>query len=219
LNNFQIFFPAAVQTTLNAGDLTFALAPGLYSQTQRFNELRFVDPSDPFNVGSSQTQTLLNLNAGLHFQFNGGLYLGLAGNNLLSPSFNFGLDSLENKVAPTLNLIAGKEYTTFGSDFTFLPTVMLRSDLNTFTFETVLITKFKDKAFGGLSYRYQESINFILGYSVLPDNKLVIGYSLDYVIDQRNAKQPTSQEIYFRYNLPDLVIGGRKEVKTPRFTY
>jgi hypothetical protein len=51
------------------------------------------------------------------------------------------------------------------------------------------------------------------------ENQLKFGYAFDYVVKDREAKEVTSHEIYIRYNLPDLIFGGRKAVKTPRFNF
>ena len=48
-------------------------------------------------------------------------------------------------------------------------------------------------------------------------NRLKLGFALDLVIQENQAKKATSQEIYLRYDLLDFVFGGKKKIKTPRF--
>ena len=48
-------------------------------------------------------------------------------------------------------------------------------------------------------------------------NRLKLGFALDLVVQDSQAKKATSQEIYIRYDLLDFVLGGKKKVKTPRF--
>ena len=99
------------------------------------------------------------------------------------------------------------------------PTIMVRTDLITYTYDISAVATYQERMWGGVAFRRAESLSILLGYSFLEDNKLKAGYSFDYVIKDRDAKQPTSHEVFIRYDLPNLVFGGRKAVKTPRFTF
>ena len=55
------------------------------------------------------------------------------------------------------------------------------------------------------------------GYSLMDKNRLKLGFALDLVIQENQAKKATSQEVFVRYDLLDLVFGGKKKIKTPRF--
>ena len=57
----------------------------------------------------------------------------------------------------------------------------------------------------------------LLGLNLLKDNSLRAGYSFDYVIQNRDAKQATSHEIMVSYALPVGVYGEKKIIRTPRF--
>jgi type IX secretion system PorP/SprF family membrane protein len=218
VNNVIVNVPVGYSFKIRYGQLHLGLSPGFYSQTQRFDELRFNDPSDPFNVGSRESQLNFNLSAGLLYTSPSELYVGLSATNLLEPSFDFGIDSLENKLIRTLNFTGGITK-NINRNLSLQPSLLVRSDIRSFSFDVSTIVRFKDKAWGGLSYRWSEALVFMVGYSFLPGNKLQVGYALDYVIDEQDAKQPTSQEILIRLNFPDLLLGGRKQVKTPRFTF
>ncbi|MEO1254428.1 MAG: type IX secretion system membrane protein PorP/SprF, partial [Bacteroidota bacterium] len=104
-------------------------------------------------------------------------------------------------------------------DLVLNPTIMVRSDLNAYTFDLSAVAVYQEKMWGGLTFRRSESISLLLGYSFLEGNKLKAGYSFDYVVQNQDGKEPTSHEIFLRYDLPGLILGGRKAVKTPRFTF
>jgi type IX secretion system PorP/SprF family membrane protein len=218
VNNIIIRIPLSYTLSFSSSKLIFGIAPELYSQTLRFDQLRFVNPGDPLNIGSRQTQAKANVTAGMLFAANDGLNVGLSVINVLQPNFDYGLDSLANQLPRSYSVISAYDIKV-GRDLTLTPSIHLRSDLTSFTFDVGGIINYNQKAWGGISYRYAEALSFFVGYALLKDNKLNIGYALDYVIDEQNAKQPTSQEFFIRYNLPNLVVGGRKQIKTPRFAY
>ncbi len=218
VNNMSFVFPVSYQFEIGYGSLRIGLMPGVYSQVQKFDELRFNNPGDPLNIGSRETQVNFNVGAGLVYTTRSDVFIGVSSANITEPSFNYGLDSLENKLVRNYSLIGGFKKTII-RDISFSPTLNVRSDFDSFSFDLSAMVFFGTKAWGGISYRWAEAMVFMFGYSFLPGDKLQLGYALDYVVDEQDAKQPTSQEVILRYNIPDFVLGGRKKVKTPRFTY
>ncbi len=218
VGNFVVSLPISYNLQALGGSLSVAVNPGLFSQTQKFDELRFNDPSDPLNIGSRETQLKPNLGAGLFYTSSQSFYIGLSAQNMLQPSFDFGLDSLQNELSTTLYGSGGFSQ-QITADLAINPSVLVRSDLNTLTFDISAILDYKNLAWGGVSFRRSEAVVFLIGYSFLENRELKVGYSIDYIIDEQRAKQPTSHEFLITYDLPNLVFGGRKQVKTPRYTY
>ncbi len=222
LNNVMGQFSVSAKWELNIGTVSFGLMPSFFSQTQKFDELRFNDPEDPLNIGTRQTQINPDLGAGIFFQTNKNIYIGISALNLLEPSFNFGIniDTVDfgNKFKRNYTGLIGTAI-NLNPDLTIRPSVLVRSDLVGVTFDLSAVAIFKERMWGGLSYRRSESAILLLGYSLLEDNVLKLGYSFDYVIQEQDAKQPTSHEIFIRYDIPDLIFGGKKIVKTPRFSF
>lgn len=217
VSNLHLMVPITYTLDLNNAVLSIGVAPGVFSQTLKFDELRFNQP-DPLDLGSRQTQASPNLNAGLFFRNNKGLFLGAGVQNILEPGFSFGSDSIDNIQAMNIALHGGVSLKAT-DNLTISPTIMVRTDLNVFTFDIGGIVTWSNKMWGGLSYRRSESMILYLGYSLLENNRLKVGYSFDYVFQEQTAKAATSHEIFVRYDLPDLVFGGRKKVKTPRFSF
>lgn len=216
--NLQVQLPVAYSMEFRNGTLSLGLAPGIFSQTLKFDEFRFNDPTDPLNHGSREVQTKPDLSAGVFYQARNSLFVGVGAANILRPGFDFGIDSLENFQKTSFALHGG--YTLHVNDNLDLsPTVLVRSDLAGYTFDVGAIATFNKKMWAGFSYRMEEAVIFYLGYSLLPDNKLKVGYAFDYVINGQRGKAATSHEIFIRYDLPDLVFGGKKAVKTPRFSF
>lgn len=217
VNNFSLYVPISYSVSFLNGNLSLGVSPGIFFQDLG-DEFRANDPSDPLIPSGGQTQTNIDFGAGLFYSSSQNWYLGFAAQNILEPSFDFGQAGLENAIATSYNGIVGFSR-VLTRDLILSPSVLVRSNLETFTFDFNAILDYKRLAWGGLSFRRGEAIIFLVGYSFLKERALKVGYALDYVVDQQEAKQPTSHEFFVRYNVPNLIFGGRKQIKTPRYTY
>lgn len=200
---------------LNNSNLSLSISPTFKSSTMNFNSLVFVNPADPFNVGARQTQTKPDIGLGLSY-YNSKLLLSIGINNLTQPSFNFGINDLINKDLININFL-GKYVIQLDRELKFEPFLLLRSDLNSFTFDISGMITYQKNMNIGLSYRYDEALVGFLGYSFLKKRKLLVGYSFDYVLHNVDVKSATSHELVLRYDLPTPQL--KKPVRTPRFIY
>ena len=219
VGNFSLELPvSATHILTNGSKLNFGINAGITSQTQKFDELRFNDPSDPLNIGRRETQINPNLGIGISYIGARRFLAGVSVRNLLEPSFDFGLDSLENKLPMTaIGYFGFTRLLT--SKLSISPSLITRYDFETVTFDLSAIVNYENIGWAGVSFRRSESIILLVGYNFLEDKSLQVGYGIDYIINEQDAKQPTSHEFYVRYNLPNFVFGGRKQVKTPRYTF
>ncbi|MEQ9468832.1 MAG: PorP/SprF family type IX secretion system membrane protein [Ekhidna sp.] len=216
INSIQARLSVSVKKSFRFGDLSLGIMPALNTQSINPN-YRAVDNPDPFIPSGKESQIRPNLHAGVFFQSRKDYFAGVSIENILKPGFNFGTDAV-NEIPINYILMGG---TSFGlmRELVLNPTIMVRSDLNSYTYDISAVAVYQERMWGGLAFRRAESISLLLGYSFLENNKLKAGYSFDYVVKDKDAKQPTSHEVFIRYDLPDLVFGGRKAVKTPRFTF
>lgn len=223
LNNLQARFSISTKKEFRFGKISVGVMPTMFSQSLDFSQFRPVEPEPGLPVGK-ESQVLFDLSAGLYFESNQNYFVGFSAINLMEPSFDYGTGtglnsgSLSNSIS-TNYIISGGTSIGVSRDLIFKPTTLIRTDFKSYTFELSGIAYYQEKMWGGLSYRRSESITLLMGYSFTEDNKLKFGYAFDYVVKDREAKQPTSHEIFIRYDLPDLVFGGRKAVKTPRFNF
>lgn len=216
-NNIQLQLPLSYSISLKRGMLNLGIAPGFLNQVQNFNILRPNEP-DPLISGGREVQTKMNLSSGLFYSSNDDWFVGVGVINLLRPGFDFGQVGLNNKQEISTSLLGGFSF-SLNNGLKVTPNVLVRSNFKNFTFDLGGILTISNKMWGGLSYRKNESVILYLGYNLLEENKLKVGYSFDYVFQNQNAKAPTTHEFFLKYALPDLVFGGRKSVKTPRFSY
>ena len=76
---------------------------------------------------------------------------------------------------------------------------------------------YDEKMWGGLSYRQQESLIAMIGYSFFREKSLKLGYAFDYTVVAPEAKATSSHEIMVSYSLPVSSGGEKKIIRTPRF--
>ena len=201
---------------LRTGTLSFGLMPGVISQSIDGNLIP-VNPDDPAIPDNGQSELKPNLDAGVLFTHQDGYYIGVGFNNLLAPDFSFGAQG-QNVIERSFAVSGGIEY-EINSDIDIIPSALMRTDLNTYTLDLGAILYLRDKMWGGITYRLEESANFLIGYNLLKDNSLKLGYSFEYVLQNQEAKQATSHELFVRFNLPNIILGGKKPVYTPRFIH
>ncbi|MEQ9402567.1 MAG: PorP/SprF family type IX secretion system membrane protein [Cyclobacteriaceae bacterium] len=219
LTNLQARFSVSVKKDFRFGSISVGAMPTLFSQSLDFGNFRPVEP-EPNLPDGRESQMAFDLSAGVYFNSDRNYFAGFSAINLMQPSFNYGItgDQLSSEVS-TNYLINGGTVIGVSRDILFKPTTLIRTDFKSYTFELSGLLYYQEKMWGGLSFRRSESVTLMLGYSFLEDNKLRFGYSFDYVVKDQAGKQPTSHEVYIRYDLPDLILGGRKAVKTPRFNF
>ncbi len=215
LSDQQIQFTASMAKELRSGTLRLGVMPGIYSKT--ISQLRF-NQADPLDPGA-ESQFRPSLTSGLFYQNTRKFSIGFSVMNIIQSSFDFSNDSINENLLVRSYLFHGSKSITFNEDITIVPSSIIRTDLTRVTFDISTMVFYKQKMWAGLSYRMEEALSLFLGYSLLKDNVLKVGYSFDYVIHDRDAKQATSNEILVRYNLPNLIFGGRKSIKTPRFAF
>jgi type IX secretion system PorP/SprF family membrane protein len=221
VKNLSVGFSLAYHKELKRGRLSFAVRPGIISQTIDFSRFRFNNPDDPFNIGSKESQVAPDLAAGVYYSRNN-YKIGVGVNHLLTPSFDFGLSQSDapfnNKLEQTFNISGQYDYEIVRK-VVLSPTILIKTDFKNFSYDLSAVATYDDKIWGGLSYRKQESIVLLMGYSFMRDNIMKVGYAFDYVVDEQNAKEPTSHEFFVRYTLPSIATGNKKIIRTPRFRF
>ena len=218
LRSNQVRFQFSLTRELRSGTLSLGLSPAINIQSLDPGDFRPSDPNEQF--GSKQSQFRPNFHAGLKYQFDRN-EVGISVENIIEPQFNLnGFDQLDY-FKSNINLFVRREF-GISRDLTLSPSILLRSDLSNFSsysLDVSTLAEYQNKMWGGVAFKRSEAISILIGYSFLEGEKLRAGYSFDYVVQEQDAKEPTSHEIFLRYNLPDLIFGGRKAVKTPRFAF
>ena len=217
LNNLEIQASYAYHLAFKNSKLSFGVRAGVVSQSIDFDQYRWVDPDDPLRQSGKETQIRPDLSAGIYYRAQK-YYLSLSASHLLNSEFNFGNDSLANALVPHLYFMAGYDY-EINYDFVLRSSILLKSDLTTYSFDLSLLAYFREKLWFGFSFRQSDAMIALIGYSFLKDNSLRLGYSFDYIINAQEAKTPTSHELLLSYTLPVLSGGEKRIIRTPRFRH
>ncbi len=217
LTNLEIQGSYAYHIAIRNAKLSIGIRGGVYTQTTDFDKYRWYDPDDPLRQSGKESQFRPDLAAGVYYRAEK-YYLGISANHLMKSKFNYGNDSLQNALETHLYFIGGYDY-QLNYDIVISPSLLVKTDLNTYSFDVSLLATFREKLWGGLSFRQSEAMIAMIGYSFLRDNSFRVGYGFDYIIKAQEAKNATSHEILLSYTLPIISSGERKIIRTPRFRH
>lgn len=206
------------------GDASISIGvnAGFFSSGLDFDELVLVDPSDDIaNLSGKESQLRPDVGVGLLYR-KGNFFGGFSSNHLLQPKFDFGQDQIANQLIRHYYLTAGYDY-ALSPQITITPTLLLKTvGFDAYSWDLSVVGRYNDQLWGGVSYRQSESASVMIGYSILKDRSLALGYALDIVLADRDSKEPTSQEIMLIYKFPTKTNGinlGRNIIRTPRYRY
>ncbi len=217
LNNLEAQVSYAYHLAIKNAKLSFGIRAGIFSQSIDFDKYRAVNPDDPILGSGKESQIRPDLGVGAYY-ITETYYVGISVNHLIESEFDFGNDQLRNALENHITLTGGYDY-DFNNNLILSPSIILRTDLNSYSIEGSVIGKYDDKFWGGLGIRQGDAAIVILGYALGKEKAFRIGYSFDYIIAGQEAKQPTSHEVVLSYTLPAIAPGSKKIIRTPRFRH
>lgn len=217
--NLEINLQGAYHRKLKRATLSLGVSAGFFSTSIDYGELILVNPE--LNIPSSGKENQINLNfsAGLLLD-RGNYYIGLSSRHVNQPSFDFGDGSYANQLMNHSYLLLGYRFRPIGQ-LRIEPSFLLKSvSFNNFSYDVSVIATHQNKISGGLAFRGQEAVSILMGYSLLKDNSLNLGYSFDLVFGGLEAKAPTSHELLLRYTLSNVNKDVQRVIqRTPRFRF
>ena len=217
VNNFEAQLSYAYAINVKDAKLSFGLRTGIYSQKVDFDLYRATDQNDPLLAGKSGKESQLRPDIAVGALFRKEkYYVGVGLNHLNEATYDFGLTQA-NQLKRHI-YVTGSYFYDLNFDIRLQFVTLIKSDFTKTSFDVGALAYFKDVLWGGLSFRQSEAVILILGYSLLKDKALKVGYSLDYIVKDQQAKQPTSHELMVSYSLP-VNLSGKKIIRTPRFRY
>lgn len=218
-SNLEINLQGSYHKTINRSNLSFGVSIGMFSSSLDFGELIVVNPEPNLPSSGKENQMNLNFSAGLLLD-RGDYYIGLSSRHLNEPNFDFGNESYANQLKNHSYLLMGYRFRPIGQ-LAIEPSFLIKSvSFNNFSYDVSVIATHQNKISGGIAFRGEESVSFILGYSLLRDNSLKLGYSFDFIVAGLEAKSPTSHELLLRYTLSDVSRQIERVIqRTPRFRF
>lgn len=217
--NQELNLSLAYHKRLRRGQLSFGASAGMFSSTLKFDELFSVNPDPKIPQTGSENQMNFNYGAGV-FLDKIKYYVGFGSRHINQPVFDFAGGSVDNQLMNHSYLLAGYRIKTF-AQWTFEPSILLKSvSFNNFSYDLSVIATYSQKVSAGIAFRGEESVSMLVGYSILRDNSLRLGYAFDLVVSGQPAKAPTSHELMLSYVLPDVTKDFQRTIqRTPRFRF
>lgn len=218
-SNLEVNLQGSYHRKIQRTQLSFGGYVGVSNSTLDFEELQFVNPEPSLPLSGTESQLALDMGAGLMVD-RGDFYLGLSGRHLNQASYDFGDGSYANRLQMHNYLLMGYRMRPIGQ-LRIEPSIFLKSlGTHTLSYEVSVIATLQNKVNGGIAYRGEESVSLILGYSLLKDNSLKLGYAFDLVVGGVDAKSPTSHELMLRYAWSDVTKTVNRVIqRTPRFRF
>lgn len=218
-NNQEIDFSLAYHLRMGRGTLRLGASGGFFSSTIRYEEFSPVNPDPTIPSSGNENQVKPKVSLGMVYD-RGNFYLGLSSRNFNQPAFDFGSGSLANRLENHNYVLLGYRINTF-AQFSVEPSILVKSvSLNTFSYDVSVIGTYNKRISLGIAYRIEESASALLGYSLLKDNSLRLGYAFDLVVGGVQAKSPSSHEFMLTYNLPKVSKQINRMIqRTPRFRF
>lgn len=217
LNNLDAQVMYAYHLGIKDNKLSIGVKVGLFSQSIDGSEYRFIDQNDGNIIEGKESQIRPDLGFGLFYRSEK-YYAGVGFNHLLKSEFDFGVDETRGALENQVNITGGYYY-DLSFDLNLLFSTWIKTDLNETSVDLSALAFYKNTMWGGLSFRQSEAISLLLGYSLLKDKSIRLGYSMDYIVKDQEAKQATSHEFFLSYVLPVSPGTGKKIVRTPRYRH
>ncbi len=204
--------------------LSFGVRGGLYNQVIDASQYRPRDGGDPvlqpIIEQGKVNQWQPDLGAGVYFS-HPKYYVGLGFDHLLGTTFDYGIDINVSSLEPHSYLMAGGNLEA-GTAWAFAPTALVKTDFNTFSFDTNLMITYMSTYFVGGGARVSSETDAavaMIGMHILESKNLTMSYSIDLVTSGSEVKAPTSHEISLGYRIPVPAAVTPPIIRTPRFRF
>jgi len=165
--------------TIDAGVVGIGAGINFTNRSIDFTKFNPVQSNDPVLLGSKQSDMLMDGNVGAFFKGHN-LYLGLSATNIFqSKGKNLSTSgaAVYYQTDRTLYLVTGYSFILPNHPrFNVEPSVMIQTDLVSTQYNISTIVTYNSKFWGGLNYRPEESVGFLVGILI---NGIKVGYSYD----------------------------------------
>ena len=210
-NDIYLNLNYAYQTTLGAGDLGIGIQLSLLNKSIDFGKLNPIDSNDPIlRDKGDESDIYFDVGFGLYYRIPDSYYAGVSVLQLLESEKN---DGTQFKLKRQINLMGGFEFQFPNTpEIDVMPSMLIKTDLASTQYDLTTLLRYKNKFWGGVSYRYQDAIALIVGFDYKNFN---IGYSYD--INTSAIGTTGTHEIRASYCFKIEVDKVRKIYRNTRF--
>ncbi len=214
--NVGIRLSYAYHLQLSAGILGMGAGINLVNRSIDFTKFKPVQPNDPALLSAKQGAMMFDGNIGFFFKSNNNYYVGLSVTNILeSKGKNLSTSAtvIRYQTDRTFYLVAGYSFVLPGHPrFEILPSLLVQSDVVSTQYNISAVVNYNSKFWGGINYRYQESVGFMVGVRFQGFN---FGYSYD--LSTLSMGVPGSHEITLSYCFKLKINKNKTSYKNTRY--
>lgn len=197
-DNINVNMGYSFHLDLGGGTLGIGLALNMINRSVDFDKFIPTVDNDPALPKGEQDAMLVDANFGLFWQIPETFYVGLSATNLFESKGKELLSSATSSASfvgdRTFYLMAGYEYQFNNPVFKLLPSMCIMSDIASTQFNVGTKLLYNNKVWGGINYRFQESIAAMVGFKF---KDIQISYSYD--INTMGLSVQGSHEICVSY--------------------
>ncbi len=197
------------------GELGIGLNVGFLNKSLDFAKLKPVDAGDPLLTGGNEGSMFTDLAVGAFYLEPDGLYLGLSATQLLEGSKTLGTGNggPEFKLRRHYYATAGYSISWIRNPaFVLTPGVFTKFDGTTFQVDLNTMLEYNRKFWGGLTYRFQETVAVMVGMSVKD-----ISFAYAYDIPLSKIGGAGSHEVMVRYCFKLELEKAKRSFRNTRF--
>lgn len=179
-SNVSLQLAYSYHLKVDAGIVGIGAGINFTNRSIDFSKFTPAQPNDPALLSSKQGDMLIDGNLGLFFKGNNNLYLGISATNIFkSKGRNLSTSGtvIRYQTDRTIYLAMGYSFTMHNyPELKIEPSLLVQTDLASTQYNISTIVTYKSKFWGGINYRPQESVGFLVG--ILIDG-IRVGYSYD----------------------------------------
>lgn len=205
-NNIHAKIDYAFRIQLPTGNLAIGVEAQLFNASldatkligaDQFNENDEIgQTNDPLILQSETDDMLFDFGAGIYYQIPGKLYLGFATSKLMQTQS----DKLHWNNRRFYYVLAGYEWALPNyPSIRILPSALMKTDFSSasaYQIDATLLAEYEHRFWGGLSYRVQDAVMILAGFS-FKDFK--VGMSYDIPTSRISTQASGSFEVFARY--------------------
>lgn len=178
------------------GKLGIGAGVNLINRSIDFSSFTPVQTGDPTLLTAEQSSMVIDANLGIFFRAPDRFYIGVSATNIIqSAAKKLTPNDVGIKNDRTFYIVGGYQYVLPNNPiFEIEPSILIQSDIYSTQYNLSAIVKYNNRFWGGLNYRFQESVGVIVGMSI---KDFRIGYSYD--VPTLSVGVPGSHEIHLGY--------------------
>lgn len=201
------------------GTLSVGVQAGLINETFKGSEIEMPEGDDAHQSNDEAipqqdvTGNALDLSGGVLFEHKW-FWAGISAAHATAPTVSLKIENDEEKVYEfNVNRIyyfaAGSNIPIKNTLFEVQPSLMVKTDLNTYQAEATARVRYNKFLSGGVAYRHKDAVSVLLGADY---KNFFISYSYDYPISEIRKASSGSHELFVGYNLK-LDLGDKNKNK------